>query len=142
MGTERKQVLGVGDTVDELTPVASAPTQPIGGTLHGDIANLTQTGANFDDAPLNTIPPYITGTAQEGETLSVDTGTWASQRPITEYTYQWKADGTNITDATDVTLVLTSSEVDAVITCEVTATSASGSTAELSNETSAVIAAG
>lgn len=92
-------------------------------------------------APSNTSVPTISGSAVEGATLTVGYGEW-SQR-VDSYTVQWKADGTNITDATSVTYVLTATEVGKVITIAVVATNAGGSSsAATSAATSAVSAAG
>ena len=77
--------------------------------------------------PVNSVAagaPTIGGTPQVGETLT------ASTRGITdpdglddvEYSYQWLADDTPITDATDSSYTLTSSELDKVIKVRVTFT--------------------
>jgi hypothetical protein len=77
-------------------------------------------------APTNSVVPAITGTTTEGQTLTSDTGTWSGT--VVSYTYQWKADGVNISGATGSTYVLTASEVGATITVAVTATNEVGST--------------
>ena len=41
------------------------------------------------NAPANTRPPSITGTAQQSATLKVDTGTWTGSTPIA-YDYTWQ----------------------------------------------------
>jgi hypothetical protein len=84
-------------------------------------------------APESIVPPsYQDGSRTTGATLTVDTGVW-SVTP-TSYTYQHYRDGVAIGGATNSTYVLTSSDEDKVIHCEVTAyngASASAATAGL-----------
>jgi hypothetical protein len=83
-------------------------------------------------APVNTVAPAITGTAQEGETVTCSTGTWTGTPTIT-YAYQWKRNGSNIGSATSSTYVLVTADVSQSITCQVTATNGSGSASATSN---------
>jgi len=76
------------------------------------------------NAPANTVAPAITGTAQEGQTLTCSTGTWSGSPT---YTYQWKRNGSNIGSATNSTYVLVTSDVGQSIKCTVTATNFIGS---------------
>jgi hypothetical protein len=91
-------------------------------------------------APANTVVPAITGTPTEDQTLTSDTGTWSGT--VVSYTYQWKADGVNISGATASTYVLTASQVGANITVAVTATNEVGSTTATSAAVGPVAAAG
>lgn len=67
-------------------------------------------------APANSIPPSISGTAREGETLTANPGSWSGTTPI-EITYQWQrcdANGgncSNISGATARTYALTAADV-------------------------------
>ena len=83
-------------------------------------------------APVNTVAPAITGTAQEGETVTCSTGTWTGTPTIT-YAFQWKRNGSNIGSATNSTYVLVTADVSQSITCQVTATNGSGSASATSN---------
>ena len=82
--------------------------------------------------PANTVAPAITGTAQEGETVTCSTGTWTGTPTIT-YAFQWKRNGSNIGSATNSTYVLVTADVSQSITCQVTATNGSGSASATSN---------
>jgi len=82
--------------------------------------------------PVNTVAPAITGTAQEGETVTCSTGTWTGTPTIT-FGYQWKRNGSNIGSATNSTYVLVTADVSQSITCQVTGTNGSGSASATSN---------
>lgn len=81
---------------------------------------------------LNTVAPIISGTAQEGQTVSCSSGVWAGSTPIS-YAYKWKRNGNNITGATNANYTLVSADVSQIITCEVTATNNAGSASAISN---------
>jgi len=87
--------------------------------------------------PINTVAPVISGTATQGQTLSVTTGTWTGGSVT--YTYQWQQGTTNISGATSSTYVLDATYVGVTIRCVVTATNSVGSTTATSNATSAVL---
>jgi hypothetical protein len=73
-------------------------------------------------ASANASPPIV------GTVCSVTNGNWVGTP--TSYTYQWKRDGTNIGGATSATYTLVSADTGGhQITCVVTATNATGSTA-------------
>lgn len=133
MQTERKQVLGAGDTIEELVPVANAPTPPIGGTVHGNIKDLTYNGAGFEAPPVNTVRPVIVHTTLEvGDTLTGNKGVWATQWPITSFTYAWLRDGVAIGGATSLTYELVEGDVGKNISLRVTAVSLGGTTQAVS----------
>lgn len=80
--------------------------------------------------PSNSVAPAITGTAQEGQTLTCSTGTWSGSPT---YTYQWKRNGNNIGGATSSTYLLVLADVGTLIKCTVTATNFVGSATADSN---------
>jgi hypothetical protein len=82
--------------------------------------------------PVNTVAPAITGTAQEGQTVTCSTGTWTGTPTIT-FAYQWKRNASNIGSATNSTYTLVTADVSQSITCQVTATNGSGSANATSN---------
>jgi hypothetical protein len=89
--------------------------------------------------PVNSVAPAITGTAQEGETLTVSNGTWSNTPDA--YAYQWRRDGVSIGGATAATYDLVEADVGALMTCAVKATNSGVPAVAVSPATAAVIAA-
>ncbi|CAB4142112.1 hypothetical protein UFOVP425_48 [uncultured Caudovirales phage] len=83
-------------------------------------------------APVNTVAPAITGTAQENQTLTCSQGTWTGTPTIT-YAYQWKRNGSSIIGANTNSYLLGSFDVGQSIKCTVTATNSVGNTNADSN---------
>jgi len=76
-------------------------------------------------APEVAIAPAITGTAAEGQILTVSNGLWRTGEFPT-FTYQWKANTANISGATSSTYSPNNSIVNATVTCLVNATNSYG----------------
>lgn len=85
--------------------------------------------------PVNITLPFITGTVDSGEIVTVSNGGWLD---ADSYTYQWKDDGVNITDATEKTFTVTTAQVGGVLTCVVTGINESGTASATSIPTDAV----
>jgi hypothetical protein len=91
-------------------------------------------------APKNTSPPTISGTPQQGSTLTVNPGTW-SGTPAPKFSYQWqRCIGTgggcaNINGATATTYVLTADDVAHTVRVVVTASNAKGTSTATTAET-------
>lgn len=80
--------------------------------------------------PTNTLAPVVSGTAIKGNTLSCTTGTWTA---AVGFDYQWRRGSVDIVGANSNTYVLTTADVDALMSCRVTASNTGGSTSQLSN---------
>jgi hypothetical protein len=94
--------------------------------------------------PANTEDPAVVGTAQDGEFLAAKDGEWSGTNPMT-FTYQWRVcDGAggncaNINGATAKIYRVATTDVGRRLRVEVTAKNASGSKAEATEPTSAVV---
>lgn len=88
-------------------------------------------------APRNLVAPSHASAAVVGVPLVVDPGVWAG---FTSLTYQWTADGSDISGATASTFVPLSANEGDVIACKVTAANASFSTVVTTTATTAVTA--
>jgi Bacterial Ig-like domain (group 3) len=101
-------------------------------------------GPVLPPAPVNTQAPVISGTAEQGNTLSVSNGTWSNDP--TGYTYAWEScssSGTNcaaIGGATSSRYALSEADVGRTIACVVTANGAGGSTSATTTNTGVVVA--
>jgi hypothetical protein len=82
--------------------------------------------------PGETTPPSISGTLQNGQTLTADHGTWTGTQPIA-FTYQWRrcdSNGANCADiagATSQAYTLTAADVGSTVQVEVTGSNSVGS---------------
>ena len=99
------------------------------------------------NGPVNTVAPNVTGTAQEGKTLTTTNGTWTTPNPPNTYTVRWQRCNPNITFCADIegattsTYTLGSADVGNVVRSVVTATDTAGSTDQASAVTGTVTAA-
>jgi hypothetical protein len=138
-----------GATAASYTPT----TADVGGTLRVAVTAHAPGGAvtvqslqtapvTQPGPPVNTALPAITGTAQQGQTLTASTGTWTGAP--TAFAYQWQhcdaagANCTAVAGATAATYVVSSADVGFTLSVTVTATNASGSAPATSAPTTVV----
>jgi hypothetical protein len=132
----RRLLTAAGVTIALAVPAAVLATM-------GTAASGSAAAAQY--APSNTGSPTITGTAQDGSTLTANTGTWSSSANVT-YAYQWQrcnATGAAciaIAGATAQTYVVQTADVGNTLRVVVTATNPDGSTSANSANTAVVTA--
>jgi hypothetical protein len=92
-------------------------------------------------APAPTAPPVISGTAEDGQTVTATQGTWTGD-PATAYTYQWQACESSGTcsDVGDdaASYELQSTDVGSTVQVLVTAANSGGSASQTSTPTAVV----
>jgi len=108
-------------------------------------SNQTAVVGATANAPVNTAPPTISGSAQVGQTLTATTGTWSSPTTPT-YSYTWLrcnttgASCTNIAGATATTYVAQAADAGSTLRAVVTAANGQGTASATSAQTAAVTA--
>ncbi len=118
------------------SPVASAPTAP---PPPPPPPPPPATPPSLSSAPT------ITGTAQQGQTLSASTGSWSGTAPIV-YAYQWqRCDSTGVScvpvsGATSGSFLLGLADVDRTMRVSVTASNSTGSATAASGATAVITA--
>ncbi len=127
----------------------------IGGTLRAVVtaenaagskgATSAATAVITTGPPVNTALPVVSGTAEDGHTLSASTGSWAGTEPFS-YTYQWELCNSagescaNISGATSSTYLLGHGDVGDTLRVKVTASNSGGSASSTSAATGVVAA--
>ncbi len=140
--TASTRVLASSDVGHTLRVVVKATNA--GGSGEATSAATATVVAEPPAAPTNSVLPAVSGTAEEGKTLSASTGTWTGSP--TAYAYQWEdcnssgASCSAIGGATASTRVLASSDVGHTLRVVVTATNAGGSGEAVSAATATVVA--
>lgn len=102
---------------------------------HGEVvtlSNIIGPTRPLPAKPVNVVAPGVSGNFRVGQTVTAGVGEWedydtdATTAPT--FTYQWKANGSNISGATSASYELTSGELNDVVLCAITATNVGGST--------------
>ncbi|NJL48744.1 MAG: hypothetical protein HC929_16260, partial [Leptolyngbyaceae cyanobacterium SM2_5_2] len=97
----------------------------------------TGTVANVNDAPTGTVT--LTGTATQGQTLTA-ANTLADVDGLGTITYQWQADGADISGATNSTLVLGQAQVGKTISVKARYTDAQGTNESVTSAATSAVA--
>ncbi len=111
-----------------------------GGAEESLTSAATAAVANINDDPTGSVT--ISGTATQGQTLTAVTDTIADPDgpdPLT-FSYQWKRDDTDISEATAATYTLVQADVDAEITVTVSWTDGGGAAESLTSTATAAVA--
>jgi hypothetical protein len=107
-------------SINPLVPDAENVAIPI---VIGSVSDIyTRTKAQWEGGPVNLIAPNISGTAEVGQTLTLDgAGSWTTPTGTLNFTRQWEANGAGIIDDTATTVVVPAAAAGTEVTCEVTA---------------------
>ncbi len=133
------------------TPIAGATARTYKATTYGRTLAVrvegaktgrltvrqTSDGVFVERGIFTTVTPTIIGTAKVGRTLSARHGTWSP--PPSSWTYQWRANGHNISGATRSTYVISTSRVGQRITVTVTGRRAGYVTKSRGSSSTAVV---
>jgi hypothetical protein len=134
-----------GTTVSVGCFGGTPPTVKINYTEHTVTATVQTAGSATEPPPLSVSPPVISGTAQQGQTLTEEHGMW--EHGPTGFGYQWERcdiSGNNCTaiaGATAQTYALTAADVGSTIRVAETATNAGGSSTPATSAATLVVQA-
>jgi hypothetical protein len=122
--------------------VVETGLRPIGAAVTAKYTNAIAGHIRTELAPVTVGPPGVTGTAQQGQTLTATPGTWSAADATVGY--QWRrcdAAGANCADipgATTSTYAVTPADVGTTLRVVVTATNRFGSAPATSAQTAVV----
>ena len=114
----------------------------VAGIAVGALFGQPGSGRAAGTAPVSSAPPTISGTAQQGQTLSASKGGWSNSP--TAFTYAWSQCDANgdscaaIVGGTSDTYAVTQADAGDTLRIAVTATNADGATEFVSAQTAAV----
>lgn len=106
-----------------------------GDTAVSTVVSVESGAAPEPQAPINTVVPSITGTAEVGSTLRANPGEWDTDG--LKFGYQWQADGVDIGTATTPTYKPSPSIAGKTVSVVVTATAGPGAALAPAQATSA-----
>ncbi|NKC02058.1 MAG: hypothetical protein GKR90_26660 [Pseudomonadales bacterium] len=111
------------DDIGKTVTVAVSYTDNAG-FAESVLSAATVAVANVNDAPTGAVT--VSGTVRQGETLTVDASGIADADGLGVFTYQWQADGVDLSGETGSSLALDSTHVGDTITVVVSYTDAEG----------------
>jgi hypothetical protein len=124
-GSNNTYTLTAGDVGHAITCTVVA-SNGAGSSLVGAVSlPITPAAAPVALVPINTSPPSISGTYEQGQTVTCSQGAW-SNGP-TGYGYSWQRNVTTTIAGNTSTYTVTSGDVNQAITCTVVASNGSGS---------------
>jgi len=132
----------LGETTDSfLTHPSDAGTlitcRVTATNLYGSTSAVATQVGPITGVPVSLTPPVIAGSPVAGALLTATPGSWGGY-PLPTFSYQWKRGIVNVgTDSATYTTV--TADIGSLITCVVTATSASGTLVVTSNEIGPVV---
>jgi hypothetical protein len=146
-GIRRKESSTMSDSAKKRSALLGA-SLGVAGTLALVVVLGLAAGAGASSTanpPTNTSPPTISGTAQKGQRLHADPGSWSGSQPMS-FDYRWQrcnASGdscANISGATGHDYVLTSADVGNTVRVVITAHNSAGMGTAASSPTAVVAA--
>jgi hypothetical protein len=121
VGTNSSYTVAPTDIVTDRAGTGRAPDPAVTG---GSTSAPPVSAGVVPTPPANTVAPSISGVAQQGQTLTANTGTWSGTVPIT-FIYQWTSGGAPVgTDSPSY--LVTPTDVGKLIAVGITASNAGG----------------
>lgn len=127
--------LQLGDAGHEISVSVTASRIGYEKLVRESASVLIQGGLDFV-----TVPPTIAGTPQVGQTLTAETAPWTPEP--TEVSYQWLAEGLEITDATQSTYGIAAKDLGKHISVRVTGTRVGYADATATSAATSLVAGG
>jgi hypothetical protein len=140
--TRSSYVLVSSDAGDTMRVVVTA-SSPYGSANAMSAATSTVPSAVTATAPANTSPPTISGSTEQGQTLTATPGSWSGSTPLV-FAYQWlqcDAGGAScapISGGTGPAYVIASTDAGKTVRVSVTASNSAGSAMATSGATGVV----
>ncbi|HEY1688721.1 MAG TPA: hypothetical protein VGF95_07625 [Solirubrobacteraceae bacterium] len=119
-------------TVAAAAETASLQCRATASNAGGGAAAITAAAEPASALPAPTGSPEVSGSSEEGETLTCAPGSWSGDP--TGFSYQWLRNGISISGASSNSYVVQVGDAPSVLQCQVSATNAAGSIATVSED--------